>query len=81
MCSKKYTVLVSVVSIMKRTISAITDEKSSTLLYIIADFRRSIVGRFSEIEIYGFKPAEETTVAKSDPQREDELVTILDQTK
>lgn len=47
----------------------------------VAEFRRSIAGRISEIEIYGFKSAEETAAAKSDPQREDELDAILDQTK
>lgn len=34
--------------------------------------------RISEIEIYGYKSAEETAAAKSDTQREDELETILE---
>ena len=41
-------------------------------------FRSSLTGRISEIEIYGYKTAEETASAKSDPQRENELDSILE---
>ena len=44
----------------------------------ISDFRRSIAGRISEIEIYGYKSAAETAAAKSDPQRDNELDAILE---
>ena len=41
-------------------------------------FRSTYPGRISEIEIYGYKSAEETAAAKSDTQREDKLETILE---
>lgn len=41
-------------------------------------FRRSYSGRISEIEIYGYKSAEETAAAKSDTQRENELDAVLE---
>ncbi len=41
-------------------------------------FRRTSTGRISEIEIYGYKSAEETAANKSDPKRENELDEILE---
>lgn len=41
-------------------------------------FYFSYQARISEIEIYGYKSAEETAAAKSDTQREGELKTILE---